>query len=262
MTLMAESALSCNLRVYNFELMSNHLHLIVSADKQQCMDFLAYYRKRLIRYAHENERTLNLSSFVCEPLKIDTLDSLRNNISYVSRNGFVVNSAYTPYSYPWGAGHLYFLPDSYPLGAVLYNSLSRDRKRLLTHSRTLLLPDSYTVRDGYITPESFVDYHTGMSFFRDAHHYFYSITKKFESYAEFSSRFSDMVTLTDEEMYAAAASLSRNRYNMDKPLTLNNSDKIQLAKTLHFEYNASNSQIQRILKLGKETVSGLFPEAR
>ena len=262
MTLIAESTMACGVHVYNFELMSNHLHIIGSAQKQQCTDTLDYCRRRLVRMARLGGRTLSLDSFVSDPLPIDTLDSLRNNIVYVSRNGFVVNSAHTPYSYPWGSGHLLFGPPLYHLGAKPYSELFARDQRILTRSRSISFPSSYTVRDGYITPESFVDYRTGMSFFRDAHQYFQALTKNIESYSEFAGRFGDMIVLTDEEMYSAAASISRKQYNQERPLVLPHQEKLQLAKELHFKYNATNGQINRILKIGLDVLQELFPKAQ
>lgn len=261
MTLFAECAVANHIRVYNYELMSNHLHGIVSATRQACTNFLGDYRKRMIRYAKACGRTLNLDAFVCDPIPIDNLDLMRNSIVYVSRNGFVVDSRYTPYSYPWGSGHLYFGPALNPLESLSYNKLSTIEKRALTHSRTICFPDSFMVKNGHIAPESFVDYRTGMMLFRDAHHYFSALTKNIESYSSFASQFGDLIVINDEEMYSAARMLSAKRFNVDKPVLLNNEDKISLAKSLHFDYRASNAQIRRILKLDDNVIQSLFPKA-
>ena len=42
---------------------------------------------------------------------------------------------------------------------------------------------------------------------------------------------------------------------------LNTVEKIEVAKNMHFEYNASNKQISRILKLDVTAVNALFPIA-
>ena len=261
MTLFAECAVANRIRVYNFELMSNHLHGIGSATKQACISFLEDYRKRMIRYAKACGRSLNLDSFVCDPVPIADLDLMRNSIVYVSRNGYVVDSGYTPFSYPWGSGHLYFGPAVYPSVSLSYSKLSTIEKRTLTHSRTVSFPDYFMVKNGHIAPESFVDYRTGMMFFRDAHHYFSALTKGIESYSAFASQFGDLIVLNDEEMYSAARMLSAKRFNVDKPILLNNEDKISLAKSLHFDYRASNTQIRRILKLDDNVIQSLFPKA-
>jgi len=44
------------------------------------------------------------------------------------------------------------------------------------------------------------------------------------------------------------------------PFILDKSSKIELAKKLHFDYNASNKQIKRILRLDEHIVNSLFPK--
>ena len=263
MTLMAESLYVCGVKSYAFSLMSNHLHNIAEAvKKQQCIDFLEHYGTRLRRFAKSKGRSLDLDGFVCEPLPIDNLSSLRNNMVYVDRNPYVINSTQTPYSYPWGSGFLYFGYSPALIPSVPYSSLNLREKRALTHSRDVVLSDQYTVRNGFVAPESFVDWRTGRGFFRDAHQYFNLLTKNRESYSEFAALLGDRVVLTDEEMYGAALSIASKEYQISRLAELTDYQKKNIAAKLHFEYRAGNAQIWRILKIDKAILQELYPEAR
>ncbi|MBQ9462686.1 MAG: hypothetical protein IJU68_03415 [Bacteroidales bacterium] len=262
-TLMAESLYCCGVKTYSFSLMSNHLHNIAETrEKQNCIDFLEHFASRLRRYSSEFKRNLDLSGFVCDPLPIDNLQSLRNNIVYVDRNQYVVNAAQTPYSNPWGSGFLYFGYSPSVIASTPFNSLSVRAKRNLSHSRNAEYPDYFTVRNGFIAPESFVDWKTGKSFFRDAHQYFNLLTKNREAYSEFAALYGDKFVLTDEEMYSAAVSLALKIFNVNQLNDLSDQQRKELARKMHFDYRAGNSQIHRILKLDKHWLKEVFPEAR
>ena len=262
MTLMAESLYCCDLTAYAFTLMSNHMHVIAGAPSSlKCIDFLEHFKNRYRRYAQGNGRNLDLDSFVSEPIPIDNLQSLRNNMVYVDRNAYLINSAQTPHSHPWGTAFLYF---GYSVGIIPsqpYTELSLREKRQLSHSRFCNLPDTCTIRNGFVAPESVVAWRTGRSFFRDAHQYFNMLTKNREAYAEFARIYGDRVVLTDEEMYSAAMAIINKDYQVSAFSDLTDSQKVAVAKKMHFDYHASNAQIYRILKIDKALLRELFPKA-
>lgn len=262
-TLLAESLQYCGVNSFSFTLMSNHLHNIAEAPTmQRCIDFLEHYSTRLKRYSRGAGRLLTLDGFVCNPIPIDNLSALRNNMVYVDRNPYVINSTQTPYSYLWGSGFLYFGYDPSIIPSVPFSSLSVREKRCITHARESFFPEQYAVRNGFIAPECFVDWKTGRSFFRDAHQYFNLLTKNREAYAEFAALYGDMIVLTDEEMYSAASAAAAKKYSVSRLGDLTEGQKKELARKMHFDYHAGNGQIFRILKIDKAWLQEVFPEAR
>ena len=261
MSLMAESLFVCGLCSYAFTLMSNHLHNIAQTeDKQRCIDFLDHYGTRLRRFVRKAGRDLSLSDFVSDPIPILTLQSLRNNMVYVDRNGYVIYSHHTPLSYPWGTGFLYFGYSPALIPSKPLKDVPILEKRVLMHSRDIRLPETVTIRNGFVAPESFVDWRIGRQFFRDAHQYFNLLTKNREAYAEFAALYKDRSILTDEEMYSAAYSIARDEYHVNKLTDLTGAQKEELARKMHFDYNAGNAQIYRILKMDKAVLQEMFPE--
>ena len=260
---LAIGSVQCGLKTYSFQLMANHLHDIVGAPSPgPCIDLLDFLAGRIKRYSTLKGRHIDLSSFVCEPLPITSLQALRNNIVYTHRNKYVVDATQTPFSYPWGSGGLYFGEDPGNLKSTRYNDLTKREQKLITSSRIIALPDWFTVRNGCVTPESFCDWRTGRSFFRDAHQYFNMLGKNYEAYAEFASLYGDTVTLTDEELYSAACQLAKQHYNTTSPSQLADGAKKELAKKLHFDHHAGNNQLRRILKMDPFVLESMFPQAR
>lgn len=109
MNLICQSAVSTEgIEILAFEVMSNHLHIVVSGEESFARRFFAFLDKRLKRCAKSLTCKEIPSSFEARYKEIDSLQSLRNTIVYVNRNGFVTDRNYTPFTYPWGTGKYYF----------------------------------------------------------------------------------------------------------------------------------------------------------
>lgn len=251
-----------DLNFYTFEWMSNHLHIILSGEEKKCYEMFDFLSSRLRRYLNLKERKVDFSPFTPSLIYINDLKTLRNEIVYVNRNGYIVNSNYTPYSSLWGAGYLFFNPLYEFLPYIPYNSLSIRDKKCICHSKDLDLSDRIMVLNGAISPHSFCKINTAELFFRDAHQYFNLLSKNYEAYSEIAKRLGDTITITDEEMFSAVREISLKRFCVSKPAMLSPSNKIEMAKIMHNDYNATNKQIQRILKIDFNSIATLFPKSK
>ncbi|HPJ55981.1 MAG TPA: hypothetical protein PK401_07785, partial [Bacteroidales bacterium] len=228
--------------------------------RKDCEDLFEMYHARLQRYLVITGREADLSAFKASLLNIPDMQALRNEIVYVNRNGYLVKSSYTPYSYLWGAGYLYFNPIYELIPSTAFNSLTLRDKRNICRSRDVAMSERIRVFNNIILPSSFCYIKEGEHFFRDAHHYFNLLSKNFEAYGEIAKKLKDSVFLSDEEMYSAVQSMCLKGYNLSKPVLLPSAAKIDIAKKMHYDYNASNKQIRRILKIDASIIESLFPK--
>ena len=167
---------SPEVKVYTFVLMNNHLHMILSGASSKVIELFDMFRLMLQRHFARSGRVVNLKDFKCQLIRIDSLQSLRNEIVYVNRNGFIVRPDCTPFSYPWGAGASFFNPFSKLLPSVPYDSLKVKEKREICRSNNIDLPSAKAmVYDGVILPSSFCNISEAESFYRSAHQYFHHI---------------------------------------------------------------------------------------
>ncbi|MCR4860219.1 MAG: hypothetical protein K5910_06115 [Bacteroidales bacterium] len=245
-------------RIYASAVMSNHLHDIVSGPFSDCLDYFDRRKRKIKSYLHSQGRTVDLRYFSVSPIPVNSLDSLRREIVYVNRNGYVVHPGHTPFSYPWSTGAYYFNPAA-KAGGIPYNELSYKEKRSLCQGRIVALPDSVRVKDGMIHMPSFISLETGERLFRDAHQYFNLLSRSSEAYGEVARRLGDSVYLTDDELFTAVCSICRKQYGLSRPTSLAPNDKISLAVEMKQRYNASNGQIRRMLRLENRIVQELFP---
>ena len=251
-----------DIRIYTFEWMNNHLHVIFCGEKERGEEFFSMLKGRLQRYFFRHGRIVDLNGFKCSFFPIETLQSLRNEIVYVNRNGYLVCPDYTPYTYPWGSNSAFFNPLIPLLPAVSFNSMTVREKRQICHSNEVNMSGSLTVFDGVVLPSSFCHIAQAQDFFRDAHHYFHLLTRNYEAYSEIAGRLHDSIFITDEEMYSAVSSFCRKKYGVTQPSLLPGKDKVEVARIMHNDYNASNRQIRSILKMAIELVNELFPKGR
>ena len=259
---------SMDIKQFTFELMNNHMHCILAGEKEDCVKMFDTYKARLWRCLSRSGRTIDMSCFECRLIEITSLQSLRNEIIYANRNGFVVRPDCTPFSYPWGAGACFFNPFLKLLPSVLYDDLTIREKRKICHSYAVdILPDmihqpavrQVRVLDGVILPSCYCDVAEAESMFRSAHHYFQLLTRKYEAYGEIAARLHENVFIADEEMYSAVCALCMKYYGVKNPGQLSAKDRVEVARRMRQDFNASNRQIQKILKLDASIVAELFP---
>ena len=262
MNLLAISCLNFpHVTVFTFALMNNHLHLILAGEAENCRALFEMFKSRLWKCFSRNSRTVDLSSFECSIIEIESLQSLRNEIVYVNRNGYVTRPDCTPFSYPWGSGACFFNPFLKALPSVSYSELTVREKRKICHSNDVAIPSSdVKVIEGVILPSCFCSIAEAQSVFRSAHHYFQHLTKRYEAYSEIASRLHESIFIADDEMYSAVCSLCMKYYGVKNPSQLSAKDRIEMAKKMRQDYNASNRQIKAILKLESSMIDELFPD--
>lgn len=247
------------IRIITFELMSNHVHFILSGEEIHCQTFFGKFKSRLQRYFRECGSAVCLDRFTPTLTSIQTLQALRNEIVYVNRNGYVANSNCTPYSYYWGAGFLYFNPMVFDLDGVRFCDLKYREKRKILRSRLQDVDFNLTVRNGIVLPSSYCYVREGELYYRDAHHYFNLLSKSNEAMSQIAKNLGDQISVTDEEMYSIASNLSNRLYSVRQPSLVANQQKVELAKKLHYDYNATKRQLRRILRLDLSVLNELFP---
>ena len=244
-----------------FELMNNHVHLIVRGEREDCLEFFGMFKRRLVRRSLAVGRAVDWSKFEAQILNIETLKALRNEIVYTNRNAYVANRKYTPFNYPWGGGWAYFTPMIGLLPTLSLSELGAIKARELTHYRNVEELESLRfVGDVPFIP-SFCRVDIGESMFQDARSYFHALTRNAESFSQVAARLKDSVFLTDDEMFVVAAKNAQEMYSRKLGL-LTTDQKVQLASKLHYEYKASNRQIRRILNLDLALLDEMFPVGR
>ena len=263
MTLMAICSKAFpDIRILTFELMSNHLHATLAGLRERILAFFGMYGKHLSGYLHGIGRPVDLSSWECQLREITDLNDLRTVIVYNNRNGYLVNPSVTPFSYPWGANRFFFNPELRGFHESSSTKLTVKEIRRVFKTRSLDMYAGLSMVSGYASPIGFCEIETTERLFRDARQYFYKLARDVESQKTISSELGSSVCFTDDELYSILLSKCRSEYNVRSLSMLTTDMKIELAKTLHFDYHANNKQVARILRLDLALVDSVFPDMR
>ena len=248
-----------SVRVITFELMGNHVHLILAGTKEDCIKVFDLFAARLKKAFPKTQRVIDWSKFKMDILPIENLLALRNEIIYTNRNAFVANPAYTTDSYHWVGGCSYFCPLMKHLTTTPLGELPILTQRALLHTKKIAPFADIKVIDSMPFIPSFCDISLGESMFRDARSYFNSLTRNAEAFSQIASRLKDTIFLTDEELYSVICSHISKEYSVKNPSQLSAQQKIDTARHMHFNYNATNQQLRRMLRLDLSILEELFP---
>ena len=261
MTLVAMCAYDCpDVQIITFEIMGNHVHFVLCGSESAVKNFFALFKKRLQRYLAETRQRMDLTHFACKkPLTIGTLESMRNQICYTNRNNFVVDPGHTPFSFPYGANSYYFTPKAKQQKDKLFGELTLREKRNLIHGREPNYPDTYVITDGYFSPMNYCRLDIGEAVFRDARHYFNKLAKNIESNKEIAAMVGDSIFYTDDELFDVVRNVCNEKYDGQRPALLGKNEKTELARMLHYDYNADNEKIRRMLNLSINYLDQIFP---
>ena len=128
------------------------------------------------------------------------------------------------------------------------------------HGRIPDIPDDWPMAsEGYLIPTGYCAIQFAKSMFRNAHHYFSMLFKNVEGYSGVASEIDDEEYLTDSELFSQLSTILRERYQSASLRELSKAQRLDLARTLHYELRSSNSQIRRVLGLTLYEVDSLFP---
>ena len=245
-----------SIRLYTFQIMSNHFHFVLSGEKFQVEEFYNELYMRLRKYLAFKGRISDIKGVKMRVLPIDNLSYMRNVIAYVNRNGYLIDDDSTPFSYPWGSNVCFYRYET-ASDSILLSKLTVRNKRKMFHTHQDEFPPHFRVSGDMVLPQCYVHIGTAENFYRNAHHYFNLISRRVESFSQIAEELGDRVTYTDDELYTAVYSICAKKFETS-PKVLTKFQKIEVAKELHYSYNASNKQIKRVLRLDESVVNELF----
>lgn len=248
-----------SVKIIAFTIMDNHMHFVLSCSEVDAKEFFTFLRKKLGSYLYHTGGRELPDGFDLNIKMVEDLKNLRRLIVYTHRNGYVVNPDVTPFSYRWGTGPYYF---NIPIKGERVNNLRKDTKRAMFRGRVPEIANTVEAVDGYIVPPSYCETELGAAFFRDGQQYFSMLSKDMESYKELAVEIGDKDYFTDFEIYAKVVQIVRGKCKVDNIKGISSNQKIEIAKTLHYEYRASNEQIRRMLNFTQYEVDALFPLSR
>lgn len=262
MTLLALCCLCFpSIRILTFQWMSNHLHIVLSGPPKDISSLFGLLKKYLGQYLKGIGRSNGLGDWEFKLREIEDLRDIRNVIAYTNRNGFIVHLDTTPFSYPWGANRYFFNPEADMRFEGCTGKIRLRTIRQISHTHGL---DGFVGKpfmDGIVPPPVFCDIRTAEGLYRNAHHYFWMVSKNVEGMKGVAEQIGESIFYTDEDLFSVVLKTCRERYGIERVSLLPAPAKVEIGRQIHFEYNATAKQVARILKLDPLTVASWWPGA-
>ena len=248
-----------DVRIFTFVIMDNHFHFAIAGEKSEIKLLLRALVNKLaslpsLAVARNDIRKLDFKFF-----DIGSLDNMRNVVAYINRNGAVVNPNESVYTYKWGANRFFFNTEAKLRFKSCGIKLTCREKRAIFQSNKLERNDKVVALDGYVSPLCFCCVMGTESFFRNSRDYFYCVSRNIESSKDVAKMIGEKIFYSDEDLFIYVRAACSKEYGIRTVSMLPNTAKIELAKRLHFDFNAGNKQISRLLKMDLPIVSELFP---
>ena len=258
MNMLAISLVGAPVVVFNVILMHNHGHLIMGGEEIECRKVFGQFKRKISMFDARRGFKQRLEGWDCTCWPITTLGQMRNELVYVSRNGYAAIKDATPTGYPWGSGDIFFNDILRNYYSVPFNSLPARYRRTICHSHEIEMPEGYRFGNGMILPASYVEKTKTEAIFNTANQYFSMLAKHAEADVEIARRMNEVIVIPDDEMFSNVCSWSNATYKKSiRELSM--AERFELAKRMKFNTASPNEQISRILCLRRTDVDSMFP---
>lgn len=232
-------------KVHFYEVMRNHLHLIMSGRGSNCVDSFDYLKERIGRRLRKDGRPPLPPDYDFRLIPIEDEEQMRDNIVYVAQNASKVMDI-LPGGYLWGSALLFYSDLPRWFKTVRAGELSaRALERMFgTHlaipSDRLILPDF-----GMVMPQSFVDTGIFYKLFPTAKDYLIRLVKDYEAYTRIAVQVGEEVLFSLEEaLDIVKFELNRSNMTLD---SMGADSRCNFAVQLHNKYKVPPGLLSSVL---------------
>ena len=236
MNTIALCALLYPVRIVRFELMGNHIHIVLEGTGAACLKVFFYIRKRL---------GVDLDF---QLIPIEDKAQLINTLLYVDRNPYETDLNVLPGGYPWGTGGLGFRLQ--PPGGVRADTLSKAYLRRILRS-DVEIPGDFRVDTelGMVLPASFVDTAFFEQVFGTASFYMTRFVKSLEAFLHLADQVGEDLPISPAEVDSLIEDQLRENYGGNRFRYLRAWEKEKLVQTLANQYRIPPATLAERLDL-------------
>ena len=248
----------CNITLYCFCLMGNHVHFVLKGVEKDCICFIRKYKRlRTLRLQKKYGDYMPLHDAGISLNNINDDEYLKNAIAYVMRNPLAAGLKTMPGEYPWSSAHLYFASKSMSEESSPVKSFTLKNLRRILNSR-IILPPEYKIRnEETVLPESYVDYKSVNSLFGSPKRLLYYLSSCNDTAMEVdSTQLITRMTYHDYELIPELRRICIEKFGKQEFEAVSLKDKILAAKELKKRFGANPKQISRLTGIPADIIRG------
>lgn len=245
--------LKFGVKVYAFELMANHAHLVLRGSGEQCVRVFSLLKRRISEQLIRHGR-LPLPDnygFILKPLP--DKEALRSEILYVVRNPYEKEYC-TPGGHRWGSGYLYFNELASLHGIDKVSALQIQQVRAMAGSKETLPPDWMLHPFLGVLPSNFVDVKAVESLFESVKDYHTRLVKEYETAVKIARSLGETVSFSSCEVRDIVNTELRNSYPGRLFSTISKEEKCRVAVRLYESHGLDSHQLSKALYMSELTI--------
>lgn len=250
----ALSVLKFGVKIYTFELMPNHAHIILNGTGEQCMRVFSFLKRRSSEMLLRNGYPPMPPDYGCKLIPILDDDTLRAQILYCVRNPYEKDYC-GPGGHKWGSGYLYFNELAAVIRGTPASTFSKAALRRIAGSDNLLPPEWEIHPVLGILPCNYIKSRAVEELFGSAKEYHTCLVKEYETAVKIARSLDEEVEFSQKEIKEIANTELRNSYPGRLFKTLTQEEKCRVAVRLHEQLGLSSLQLSQALYLSELTIT-------
>lgn len=253
MTSVALLCLKYGVRIYAFELMPNHLHIVISGTGAQCLDCFYFMRKRINKELRKAGNPVLPADYWMKIVPVPDRDSMRRVLAYLARNRYETGQC-TPCGHIWGTGYLlYNQTADYIVGIPVKNMKVRALERLAGTRMTL--PSDWEIHpDLGVLPRSFVQIGKNQELFPSVKDYMTALVKDYESYVRIADSLGETITWSESEAEEIVGRICQRMFPQREYYQLSADEKCLLLVQADSQYHLQVPLLSKILRLPEHLI--------
>lgn len=238
--------------VHFYEVMRNHVHVLISGRGTDCVAVFDYLKKRInMNLKEKGHRTLP-PDYDFRLIPVENEEQMRRNLVYIARNASEVQPI-VPGGCLWGSSMMFYSSLPRLFEVVRAGDLS-DRALIRLFRTRLPIPPARPIHPGLgmALPQGFVDPNVFYKVFPTAKEYETKLVKDYEAFVDLADQAGETIRFTQVEADDIL------RLELERAgLTLNTLDaepRLRYALLLHRKYRLDVSMVARMLRLSPHVV--------
>lgn len=254
MASIALAYLKFGILVYAFELMPNHLHLIIRGTGEQCIRTFSFIKRRLSEQLLRRGYPALPEDYGFKIIPIPGLDALKSQILYTLRNPYEKDFC-IPGGHLWGSGYLYFNELADFIRGNQVSAMHKADVRRMAGSNEKL-PDNWEIHPILgILPRNYIQADKVEKLFSSAKEYLTRLVKEYETMVKIARSLEEVVEFSEAEIRDLVNTELRNSYPGRPFKSISQDEKCKVAVRLNEMLGLTAYQLSQALFMSELTIS-------
>ena len=248
MTAIALVAIKFNVQIYVFELMPNHIHIVLSATGNTCVDIFEYLVRKISCQLVADGFPPLPGDYDFRLTDIKDIESFRHHYLYAVRNPYEKGWC-APGGYLWGSDYLLFDQWGHLISGKRAGEMSVRKLRIITKTK-IEIPSHWEIHPKLgILPKNFIALEKVKQLFPEVKQYMTKCIKDYESFIYVADELGESISLSSAETDDLLHRLLR-QYYAQRPVTdLSADEKCRLAVLLNDKFRVDPVMIAQQLNM-------------